>query len=241
MVARISLQFTLLSQQSIQPPNSPRKLNSAPEPVPGLCQLLSTVTISVATQFETSNPCVSRVESPEWSWSVTSFFMLLHCISRLLKLHPSNTGQKAEDSCCILFVPYFQSGSCLKPQNHSISLLEICNSDQQGSVACLRPIKYEAGRMPPTELISSIFSTPKPTYWLQQEPQICTAVQICTYVQILNLQSLEIRNKSLYPAPEIEFCGGARNQPACSHPWSVWVTEQPAVPFSSSRDQFLFR
>lgn len=123
--------------------------------------------------------------------------MLLHCRSGLLKLHPMSTEQEAVDSCCILFVPYFQSGSCLKPQNHNISLLEICNSDQQGSAACLRPIKHEVGWMPPTEmLISSTFSTQKPTYWLQQALQICIVTNS-------ELQFLEIRNKSLYPAPGI--------------------------------------
>lgn len=149
--------------------------------------------------------------------------MLLHCRSGLLKLHPLSTGQEAVDSSCILFVPYFQSGSCLRPQNHNICLLEICNSNQQGSAACWRPIKHGVEWMPPTELSSSTFSTQKPTYWLQQELQICTITNS-------ELQFIEIRNTNWYPVPEIEFCGGARNQAACSHPWPVWVTGQSSCP-----------
>lgn len=160
--------------------------------------------------------------------------MLLHCRSGLLKLHPTSTGQEAVDSSCILFVPYFQSGSCLRPQNHNISLLEIGNSDQQGNAACLRPIKHEVGRMPLTELTSSTFSPQKPTYWLQQELQICRVTNP-------ELQFVEIRNTNLYPVAEIEFCGGAGTQAARSHPWPVWVTGHTSCPCSSSRNQLLFR
>lgn len=74
-------------------------------------------------------------------------------------MHHSRSGQEPGGSCCILFVPHFQSGSCLKPQNHSTSHLEIGNRNLQGSAAGLRAIKHYVGLTPPTELISSTFST----------------------------------------------------------------------------------
>lgn len=156
--ARISLHFAPLSQQNMESPVAPESQTG----LQGQCQgspSCWTEYVPVVIQFETSNLCVSRVESPEWSQSITALFMLLHCRSGLLKLHPMSPGQEAVDSSCILFVPYSQSGSCLRPQNHNTSLLEICNSDQQGNAACLRPLKHEVGWMPPTELISSTFST----------------------------------------------------------------------------------
>lgn len=78
---------------------------------------------------------------------------------RPLKLHRSSSGQEPEGSCCILFVPHSQSGSCLKPQNHTTSHLETGNRNRQGSAAGLRAIKHYVGLTPPTELISSTFST----------------------------------------------------------------------------------
>lgn len=133
-------------------------------------------------------------------------------------------GQEAVDSCCILFVLYFQSGSRLKPQNHNISHLEIRNSNQQGSAAGLRPIKHEVGWMPPTELISSMFSTQNPTYWLQWE--LYTGM-----VAKSEFLFLEIRNKNLCPASEIQFCGCTGNQPACTHACiSKWTNQLPLTP-----------
>lgn len=104
-------------------------------------------------------------------------------------------------------------------KNHNIIHLEVHNSDQQGSAAGLRPIKHEVGRMPPTELISSTFSTRKPTYWHQQELYTCMVAKS-------EFLFLEIRNKNLCPASEIEFCGCAGNQPACTC-MSKWTNQLP--------------
>lgn len=54
--------------------------------------------------------------------------------------------------------------------------------------------------MPPTELISSTFSTQKPTYWLPWG-------LYASMVAKSELQFLETRNKNLCPASEIQFCG----------------------------------
>lgn len=123
---------------------------------------------------------------------------------------------------------YFQSGSCLKPQNHSISQLEIRNSDQQGSAPGLRPINHEVERMLPTT-----FSTQKPTYGCQQELYTCMVAKSEFFF-------LEIRNKNLCAASEVQFCGCAGKQPACTQAcMSKWTNQLPLTPTDPQISFFL--